>query len=59
MNHFKKFLLYSLKKRSKQLFSFSSYLIKYSKHFLQLKSLRKASDNLYKKRSLGGFSCGL
>ncbi|PDW26337.1 hypothetical protein BB465_06695, partial [Helicobacter pylori] len=28
---------------------------KYSKHFLQLKSLRKASDNLLKKRSLGGF----
>ncbi|EIE30677.1 Hypothetical protein HP17_06020 [Helicobacter pylori NCTC 11637 = CCUG 17874 = ATCC 43504 = JCM 12093] len=26
MNHFKKFLLYSLKKRSKQLFYFSSYL---------------------------------
>ncbi|RVY29734.1 hypothetical protein ECC12_02355 [Helicobacter pylori] len=29
---------------------------KYSKHFLQLKSLQKASDNLLKKHSLGG--CG-
>ncbi|EJB81922.1 hypothetical protein HPHPH6_0983 [Helicobacter pylori Hp H-6] len=54
MNHFKNLTLF-LKKRSKQLFSFSSYLIKYSKHFLQLKSLRKASDNLLKKRSLRGF----
>ncbi|EMG83776.1 hypothetical protein HMPREF1393_00271 [Helicobacter pylori GAM103Bi] len=58
MNHFKNLTLF-LKKCSKQLFSFSSYLIKYSKHFLQLKSLRKASDNLLKKHSLGGFSCGL
>ncbi|ERA58058.1 hypothetical protein HMPREF1398_00940 [Helicobacter pylori GAM117Ai] len=46
MNHFKNLTLF-LKKRSKQLFSFSSYL-KNIQSILQLKSLRKASDNLYK-----------
>ncbi|EJB74778.1 hypothetical protein HPHPA16_1038 [Helicobacter pylori Hp A-16] len=58
MNHFKKFLLYSLKKRSKQLFFFILFK-KYSKHFTIKKIFQKASDNLLKKRFLRGFSCGL
>ncbi|EMG85443.1 hypothetical protein HMPREF1397_01697 [Helicobacter pylori GAM115Ai] len=57
MNHFKNLTLF-LKKCSKQLFS--SYLIKYSKHFLQLKrSCKKQAITSIKKRSLRGFSCGL
>ncbi|EJB33748.1 hypothetical protein HPNQ4053_0805 [Helicobacter pylori NQ4053] len=46
MNHFKNLTL-SLKSTQKNILFFILFK-KYSKHFLQLKSLRKASDNLYK-----------
>ncbi|EMH26087.1 hypothetical protein HMPREF1420_00422 [Helicobacter pylori GAM264Ai] len=52
MNHFKNLTLI-LKKALKIIIFFLILFKKYSKHFLQLKNLRKTSDNLYKKRSLG------
>ncbi|WP_139548225.1 hypothetical protein [Helicobacter pylori] len=53
MNHFKNLTL-SLKSAQKNILFFILFK-KYSKHFLQLKSLQKASHNLLKRHSLGGF----